>query len=187
MEYYSGGLSALDLLKQQRVKELAVDNNTYQRVIVRRKHIWQDSLKAFQRKLDFSQYIRITFVGEPAIDEGGPIREFLHLLMQAIANHNDLFRGKDYNRLPCPNVFALQKDTYKYVGQMIAVSLIHGGPAPSFLAPSAVEYITYGLQKVKGRPEDVPDDVIQSKLIKVRVILSSSFYKIDTYFTATIC
>ncbi len=103
------------------------------------------------------------------MDEGGTLREYLHLLMGTVASHNDLFRGDDYSRVPCPNVRALQQKTYKYIGQMIAVSLIHGGPVPTFLAASVIEYITYGLEKVKGRVLDVPNGDLQEKLTKVSI------------------
>ena len=164
---HSNGTPAVDLLKYQRVKELPADRNAYQRLVIRRKHIWKDSLQSFRSHLDFSKYIRVTFVGEPAVDEGGPLREYLHLLMGVVGSHNDLFRGDDYSRVPCPNLRALQQKTYKYIGQMIAVSLIHGGPVPSFLAPSVLEYITFGLEKVKGRVEDVPNKELKEKLSKV--------------------
>jgi len=30
----------------------------------------------FKCGIDFSKYIHVSFVGEPAVDEGGPLREF---------------------------------------------------------------------------------------------------------------
>ena len=157
----ANGTPAVDLLKKQRVKELPADRNGYQHLVIRRKHIWKDSLQSFRSHLDFSKYIRVTFVGEPAVDEGGPIREYL---MGVVGSHNDVFRGNDYSCVPCPNLRALQQKTYKYIGQMIAVALIHGGPVPSFLV---LEYITFRLGKVKGRVEDVPNKELKEKLTKV--------------------
>ena len=52
-----------------------------QRIVVRRNHLWEDALKRFKSGLDFRKYVRVLFVGEPAVDDGGPLREFLHLLM----------------------------------------------------------------------------------------------------------
>ena len=49
---------------------------------------------------------------------------------------------------------------------MIAVSLIHGGPAPSFFAPSVVDYIVYGMKKVKASVNEVPCSNIVKKLKK---------------------
>lgn len=46
------------------------------RVTVRRKCLWTDNVKA--RNIQYSPYqqIKVTFSGEPAIDGGGPKKEF---------------------------------------------------------------------------------------------------------------
>jgi len=124
--------------------------------VSRRKHLWEDALNRFKGGLDFTKYIRISFVGEPAVDEGGPLREFLHLLIGSIATNNSLFCGKDDCRVPAPNMVELTNKTYLHVGEMIAVSLVHGGPAPTFFAPSFVDYILYSLHKVKATTDEVP-------------------------------
>ena len=66
------------ILHRQKVKMLPVDRSEYQRIVVRRKHLWEDALRHFRSGINFQKYIRITFVGEPAVDDGGPLREFLH-------------------------------------------------------------------------------------------------------------
>ena len=83
------------------------------------------------------------------------MREFLHLLMSAIGRHNGFFNGGDFNRLPSQNLPAI----YKHIGEMFALSLIYGGPPPTFLSPSAVTYIVHGLAKVNAAAE-VPDPKI---------------------------
>ena len=50
---------------------------------------------------------------------------------------------------------------------MIAVSLIHGGPSPTFFAPSIVDYMVYGMQKVKPSVDEIPCKNIQRKLKEV--------------------
>ena len=50
----------------------------------------------------------------------------------------------------------LSKGTYKYVGSMLAVSLLYGGPAPAFFAPSCVQYILRGgVDGVKASLDDI--------------------------------
>ena len=61
----------------------------------------------------------------------------------------------------------LEKRTYQHMGEMIAVSLIHGGPAPSFFASTVVEYTVYGLKKVKASVFEVPYSDIVKKLKEV--------------------
>ena len=142
----SEGMSIEDLIGRERVKYLPIDKSEFQRIVVRRNHLFEDTLKRFQGGLDFHKYVRVLFVGEPAVDDGGPLREFLHLLMGEIATNNSLFCGLEDCRVPLPNMVGLEKLTYKHVGEMMAVSIIHGGPAPNFMAKSVVDYLLYGIE-----------------------------------------
>ena len=45
-------------------------------VTVRRKHILEDFKRARERYYNPSQHLKVTFSGEPAIDIGGPKRDF---------------------------------------------------------------------------------------------------------------
>ena len=162
--WYSDGLSVEAVLRRQKAKMLPVNKSDYQRIVVHRKHLWDDALHRFKSGIDFHKYIRVTFVGEPAVDDGGPLREFLHLAIGAIATSNSLFHGREDCRIPTPNQAELEKRTYQYVGEMIAVSLVHGGPAPLFFAPSVVDYIVHGISKVKSTVNEVPNQRIKNKL-----------------------
>ena len=114
-------------------------------------------------------------MGEPGVDEGGPLREFLHLLMGAIASNNSLWRSEEYHRLPSPHLTSLEQQTYKYIGQMISVSQIHGGPSPTFFANCVVDYIVHGLAKVRANVDEVTDETIKANLRQVRFACSVSF------------
>ena len=133
------------ILSRQRNKFLAIDTSLYQHIIIRQKHLWEDSIHCFRSGIDFQKHLRVTFVGEPAVDAGGPLHEFLHLLMREIATNNSLFSGEETCRVPLPNMSALERQVYRHVGEMMAVSLVHGGPAPTFFAPSVVDYIVHGI------------------------------------------
>ena len=159
------------ILLKQREKSLPIDATISQRIIVRRKHLWEDALYRFRAGIDFNKHLRILFIGKPGVDHGGPLKEFLHILMGEIATNNSIFNGLEDCRVPAPNMAALQHNTYKHVGQMMAVSLIHGGPAPTFLAPSVVDYFVRGIKYVKASPEEVPIPTVKQKLIEVRRIL----------------
>lgn len=163
---FSDGLSIESLLQRQKVKLLPADKSIYQRVIVRRKKLWEDALARFQAGIDFSKYIRVIFVGEPAVDDGGPLREFLRLLMGAIATNNLYFEGEKSLRIPACNMKGLENNVYHHIGEMISVSLIHGGPAPIFLAPCVVDYMIYGI-KLKSNVSEVPNSKIREKLEEV--------------------
>ena len=151
---------------------LPIDTTVYTRVVVRRKHVLADAMHYFKHVVDYSKYIRVLFVGEPAVDDGGPLREFLNLLVGEIAQNNALFTGTEDCRVPVPNMTELGKATYKYVGSMLAVSLLYGGPAPSFFAPSTAQYIIRGgLDKMEQSAAifEVPESDICKKLQKVSI------------------
>ena len=67
----------------------------------------------------------------------------------------------------CDNVIELNKKTYFHIGQILSISLVHGGPAPSFFAEPVADYILYGLEKVKVSIADMQDRAIKRKLQKV--------------------
>lgn len=65
-------------------------------------------------------------------------------------------------------MLALDKKTYYYIGMIIALSLIYGGPAPAFLSPSIADYIAFGSAS-SASILDIPDLSIKEKLIKVGI------------------
>ena len=87
--------------------------------------------------------------------------------MSEIARNNTLFCGDETARVPNHNMVELSKKTYEYVGSMLAVSIVHGGPAPHFLAHGVADYIMYGIDHVNARVEDIPGVMVKDKLMKV--------------------
>lgn len=68
---YSNG-SIQNLLTSHRASVIDDANREeFTRLIVRRRHVWEDMLHKLRNNLDVTKPIRITFVGEPAIDTGG--------------------------------------------------------------------------------------------------------------------
>ena len=121
----------------------------------------------FKRPIAPQKHIRVTFLGEPAVDAGGPLREFFHLLLSKIAQNNTLFCGTAMARVPKHNMVELSKQTYKCIGSILAASIVHGGPAPSFFSNAVANYIVYGVEQVKAMIEDVPCALMKDKLERV--------------------
>lgn len=62
------------MLQQHQTSVLSDD---YQRIHVRRASLFQDALKAFARpSFNVSKMLKVVFIGEACVDEGGPRREF---------------------------------------------------------------------------------------------------------------
>ena len=137
------------------------------RITVRRKHLLDDCLHKLKNGLDLTKYLRIVFVGEPAVDDGGPLREFLYLLLLSLSDNNMVFCGPPTSRVPRHNIVELDKRTYFYIGVIIALSIIHGGPAPQFFSAAVADYIIYGVQSVKAKITDVPEMEVREKIKKV--------------------
>jgi len=53
---------------------------------------------------------------------------------------------------------------------MIAISLVHGGPAPRFLSPVLFEALVWGPEKTKVPLDLIPDEAVREALIKVCTI-----------------
>ena len=87
------------------------------KLTVRRRHVFQDTLLAFQTGFDLNKHISVTFVGEPAVDVGGPSREFLRLLMHDMCK-SCYFERADDSRVPAHDMAAVQNHTYKHMGKL---------------------------------------------------------------------
>ena len=64
----------------------------------------------------------VTFVGGEAVDDGGPQREFLSLVLQEIAADSNIFQGLPHSRFLLHNVQALVARKFFYAGMLVAVS-----------------------------------------------------------------
>lgn len=160
-------LSFADLLQLHRRDVLPRDTDEKVRVTVRRKYLFEDFLHKLRNGLDTKKHLRVTFVGEPAVDAGGPLREMMYRVISALGRCDMLFCGPYNCRVPRHNIVELDKKTYYYAGVMIALSLVHGGPAPQFFSPAVADYIVRGMLNVKATVDDIPDDVMKQKVEKV--------------------
>lgn len=100
------------------------DDEDIRRIHIRRSHLFSDALRQFSKaNFDVSKMLQVRFVGEAAVDEGGPRREFFHLLMKEVFQ-SYLFSGYPNHIVPCHNVKAVANNTYFYVGKMIVTSIV---------------------------------------------------------------
>lgn len=144
-----------------------LDTGIVYRLNMRRNHIYGDSLKAFRKGFPFNATIRVVFLGEPAIDIGGPLREYLTLLIREVMSNNSLFNGPDDSRGIVHSMKSIESRVFLHIGQMIAVSIMHGGPGPGCFSHAIVDYLTYGLGKVRPTVDDVGDVEIQNHMKSV--------------------
>lgn len=157
----------VDIVNEHRRKYLDSDRHNTYRITVRRNEIWKDAIQSLKRSFNESKHLRFTFLGEPAVDDGGPKREFFMLFMNSLNSQESLFEGPLDRRVLRHNTSALDKDVYKIVGKIIALSVIHGGPGPTFLSKSVLNYIFREGKLFDVYIEDIPDETVQALLEKV--------------------
>lgn len=138
-----------------------------QRIIVRRKHIWNDAKRALRQPgFNDSIGLNIVFIGEDAHDAGGPCREFFRLVLKQMSEDGNLFGGQPSSRTLMHNVFALQSNEFHIAGHLIALSLMYGGPAPYFFSESLLSYLLNEPLNC-GMVAEISDYHVQSALQKV--------------------
>ncbi|XP_054883092.1 G2/M phase-specific E3 ubiquitin-protein ligase-like [Poeciliopsis prolifica] len=119
---------------------------TSNQINVSRDRILECSLHAFRRRrFDPAAKLDVIFVDEEdnaegAFDEGGPMREYLRLLMRAIHQSN-VFEGHENNRQLALDTHALESKMYNLIGKMISVCLVHGGIGPHFFSQRLYDQI----------------------------------------------
>ena len=91
------------------LNNFGADGINYDRMDVRRRHILTDTLRAFQRNhFTGTNPLKVHFVREGAVDDGGPRREYFNLVMHELLDR-PLFRSSGQTKLPEP----IQKTSWK--------------------------------------------------------------------------
>ncbi|XP_007545094.2 G2/M phase-specific E3 ubiquitin-protein ligase-like [Poecilia formosa] len=155
------------------IAELAmdIDHKKVSRFNICRSDVWDGAVRGFQRSTysdNNDMFIKFNddagFL-EEGLDTGGPRREFLTLLM-AVLRNRPIFDGPTESRYIVCNSRAAREDEYFLAGKMIAVSIVHGGPAPHFLSKNLVNYLI-GNPSFSATIEDVKDEEIGKVLKEV--------------------
>ncbi len=164
---------------QQRVVTLD-DYENVERIHIRRTHLFEDSYRFFRKQSNNgSKMLKIIFLGEAAIDDGGPRREFFQLLLNDIAKRSGLFIGWPDHVVPLHNVEALGHNKFYVVGKMLAISIIQGGQPPVYFSSPVADFMVYDRVNSSVDIEDIPDFQVRQELYKVylHVFLSNIMHE----------
>ena len=125
--------------KDKSLQDILLDLNTkinhteISKFNMSRGHLWEGAVRGLKRK-SFSPANKISVkytddfgIAEGAFDSGGPMREFFTLIIDWMASPQ-LFCGSERQKYLSVNANYLSNDYYFYVGQLIAISTVHGGP-----------------------------------------------------------
>ncbi|XP_062499230.1 uncharacterized protein LOC134176580 [Corticium candelabrum] len=115
------------------------------RLTVSRTDLLADAIAFFKSgQYHHDRPLNVRFEGEPAVDGGGPRREFFSLLLQKMLSPTSQYRlleGRPGRYLPMHNLDALVGGLFKVYGQIIAASALQGGPGFPCLAPPIYSYL----------------------------------------------
>ena len=166
-------------------KEHLDSNSELIRLKVRRSFVWEDTLlklKRCKKESLRSGTVNVHFIGEPAVDEGGPRKELFFLFHRHMQT-SSLFTGQATNRSFAHNVMALQKEEYYYYGIISALSILQGSPGPVIFSSPVVDYIIHGkLEAVSACVDDLQPGKVKSRLEELEKISDPDVFKTEASF-----
>ncbi|XP_065103755.1 G2/M phase-specific E3 ubiquitin-protein ligase-like [Paramisgurnus dabryanus] len=147
-----------------------VNTDSIVRFNIIRRNVWDGASRAMGRS-NFSpeKKVDVKFtddygISEGAVDNGGPTREFFRLCLHEIKDKIAIFEGPPNSKLLTCNSKAMKDNTYFYAGQIMAMSIAHGGQSPCFLSELLYECLQKGPDNVKVKIEHITDEETKSQL-----------------------
>lgn len=136
---------------------------------ISRSHLWEGAVRGLSRKSFCpANKVSVKFTddvgnAEGAVDSGGPMREFFTLIIEWMVS-SQLFCGNEREKYLSIISNYLTNDYYFHAGQLIAMSIVHGGPGPRCFGRSLYDALTKGVMKASVDVEDVYDFELQGSL-----------------------
>ncbi|XP_077389010.1 uncharacterized protein LOC144026295 [Festucalex cinctus] len=128
-----------------------IDRSKTFEMCVSRDGIVDRGLKLWKRRKNGSPVnpLKVSFLGEAGVDTGALRKEFLSTMVAGIENR--LFEGESKKgKVPKYSISNLDDELFKAAGEIFAVSLAQGGPAPRFLQEWCYHYLVNGNLKAEG-------------------------------------
>ena len=151
---------AVDLKTILEEMGLSISGTSISKFNICRSDIWEGTKRGMRRKsFNPKNKISVKFTddkrkSEGAVDLGGPMREFLTLVIEWIVN-SQLFCGPQNKKLLSRNARCLADSEYFIAGQLFTMSLVHIGVGPRCLSPILFESLVKSPEKVSVSVEDV--------------------------------
>lgn len=162
---------AVDLPIQEILSQLSsvVKEDKISKFNICRSKLWEGAVRGLNRKT-FSPENKVSVkftdsqgTAEGAVDLGGPKREFFTLAIEWMVT-SQLFCGPEREKyLSCSSSY-LADDSFFHAGQLMAMSIVHGGPGPRCFAPPFYDALTRGVRQASVKLEDVYDFELRGHL-----------------------
>ena len=174
-------IKAKHALQKHQLKVLCGSDEDVQRITIRRSNLLADAFRAFsKRKTNVSKRLKVMFVGEALVDEGGPHREFFELVLKEIFIKSGLFIGWPANVIPVCNTDAVAANKFFIIGRIIATCLVQGGQAPACFIKAVAEFLVYHEVRYEPHVDDITDVKVRAALMKV-INHYAGYYITDLY------
>ncbi|XP_041430742.1 G2/M phase-specific E3 ubiquitin-protein ligase isoform X3 [Xenopus laevis] len=174
----------LDILHNLR---LQINTDSVCTMLIQRETLWESSIECFQNsKFCPSGTLRVKFTKHKFRKEckqsNGSLSEYFGLLLNAIRS-SPLLEGSEHKNIAL-NFEALQDKLYYEAGRMVALALIHGGPAPGFFSQTLFRCLLYDPQLVLPSVEDVADPNVVQAILTIQSCQRLGMLKsaVDHYF-----
>ncbi|KAG8449603.1 hypothetical protein GDO86_016301 [Hymenochirus boettgeri] len=153
--------------------ELRLQINTHLTCImlIQKDSLWKSSIDCFQNsKFSPSGILQVKFTGRKlrmvCKQPNGSIAEYFGLLLNEI-RHSSLLEGNEHKNISL-NSDALQNNLYYEAGRMVALALVHGGPAPGFFSQTLFRCLIHDPQHVQPVIEDVADPNVATAILTIQ-------------------
>lgn len=77
----------------------------------------------------------------------------------------------DENGMPVESTVALTSDHFKYAGELMAMSIVQGGPAPNVLSPCFYDVVSKGLAYLKLTADMIGNLEMKDIACKVKIVV----------------
>ncbi|XP_073340494.1 G2/M phase-specific E3 ubiquitin-protein ligase-like isoform X1 [Pagrus major] len=112
---------------------------------VSQENVVERGLKMWKRQKNGSPVnpLKVTFLGEPGLDTGALRKEFLSAMVAGIEKR--LFEGDgEKGKMPKYLLNDLDDELFRAAGEIFAVSIAQGGPAPRYLQKWCYDFLVSG-------------------------------------------
>ena len=133
----------------------------------------RDFFKKFKRSdLDIKKVPDVTFIGDEGINAEGLTKEFFTLVMTALTSGTGghiMFEGGSDHLVPVISEECYQSGYFRFVGQLIAMSVLHRGIDIGGLSRALTTYMVTDVVELASchLSIHVPDHCVQQALMEV--------------------
>ncbi|CAL8363296.1 unnamed protein product [Boreogadus saida] len=121
---------------------------------------------------------RVTFIGEPGIDNGALKKEFLTEMVAGVERR--FFEGGTTGKTPKYSITDVGSHNFKTIGEIFAVSIVQGGPPLNFFMPWCYDFISTGeLDYGAVTEDDVADLDLKKQIQQIRAADDVDVLEID--------